>query len=136
MARPQEKRISPSMAEADSKSMAADKVSLARTHDESTLFDVNEHGAIVAADAAQGWKRYVAESAVRSAAASGESFAADDVEAACGLSFDGNWVGGVFMRLHREGVIRRAGWRPSTKPSRAGSVVAVWVGGETHDQPA
>ena len=105
--------------------------SIAPDADNGALFVTNEHGALIAADAAQGWKRYAVETAIRQAAARGlTTFAADDIEKATGITCDGNWVGGIFMRLHREGVIKKAGYRPSTKASRGGSIVTLWTAGD------
>ena len=97
---------------------------------DAALFTTNEHGALIAADAAQGWKRHVVEAAVCDAAARGETFGIDDIERDCGVPCDGNWVGGVLMRLHRSGVLKKAGYRPSTKRSRAGSIVTLWTAGD------
>lgn len=100
-------------------------------HDDPPLFEVDEHGAIIAADAAQGWKVHITEQAIRAAAAAGRVFGADEIEVDTGVPSDGNWVGGVYMRLHRAGVIRPAGYRPSSKKSRAGSIVTLWTGGDS-----
>lgn len=43
-----------------------------------------------------------------------------------------NAVGAVFSRARKNGIIRPAGYTASSKKSRNGSVVRVWVGASAH----
>lgn len=88
------------------------------------------HGAELAEDAAQAWKVHTLEHAILTAAAEGAPFGADDVQARYDVPDLGNATGGVYRRLHHAGVIRRLGWRPSTKRSRCAGVIAIWTAGE------
>lgn len=109
--------------------MAADSSSMTPTTDTTSLFDVDRHGALIAADASMHLHRFAWDEAIRRAAATpGGTFTADELQAAHGLPDLGNSLGGIFMAAHRAGLIRRVGYRPSEKPSRAGGVVAVWTG--------
>lgn len=87
------------------------------------------HGAELAAYATSWIPLWSWETAIRSHAVAGHTFAADDVQAAYGLPDLGNAVGGIFMQLHRAREIVRVGYRPSKRASRAGSVVAIWSAG-------
>ncbi len=89
----------------------------------------DDHGAIVAADATMFLNRYWWEQAIRKEAADGSEIAADTLQEKYGLPDVGNGTGGIFMALHREGVIRKIGYRASARTSRGGSVITVWVGG-------
>ncbi len=99
------------------------------THPKSTTS--TDHGAIVAADSANGLFRFLWEQAVVTEVTAGNDVSADTLQEKYGLPDIGPACGGVFMSLHKRGQIRRQGWRPSTRPSRAGSVVAVWGAGDT-----
>jgi hypothetical protein len=88
--------------------------------------DLTRHPALYAADTAPWWNRFAWEQAIERAIADGHLFSADELQAGYGLPDLGNGTGGLFLRLHRAGKIRRVGYRPSNKASRAGSVVAIW----------
>lgn len=87
------------------------------------------HGALLA-ESARPWFDVLAwRQAVERAARDGEPFTADTLRDRFDLPDIGSAVGGIFMRARRAGLIRRVGYQPSTRASRAGGVVAVWVGG-------
>ena len=104
---------------------AAEKVTPATN----TAHGTDTHPAITAADAGVGIFMFLWEQAIRQCAREGQPFSADTVQERFSLPPLGN-RGGIFMRLHREGVIRRIGYRPSSRPSRQGSVIAAWIGAE------
>jgi hypothetical protein len=90
----------------------------------------DNHGALIA-DAAHAYLDvFFWEQAIRELAKTGREFCADDAQGTYSLPDLGNATGGIFMRLHRAGVIRRVGYRPSSRPSRAGGVVAIWAAGD------
>lgn len=55
----------------------------------------------------------------------GRVFTVDELQADDDLP-DIAGIGGLMMRLHREAVVERVGYRTSSRPSRAAGVVAVW----------
>lgn len=92
------------------------------------IADDTKHGALNAADARPWWVDLAWMLGIRNCASEGGEFSADDVQRIYDLPDAGNAVGGFFMRAHRAGIIRRIGYRASSRPSRSGGVVAVWVG--------
>jgi hypothetical protein len=67
--------------------------------------------------------------AIRTLAATGRPFQAYDL-LALGLAEPerSSWWGCAFKRAKAEGVIRRAGYAPSRRPTVRGSACAEWVG--------
>lgn len=92
------------------------------------LFEIDRHGALIAADATMHLHRFAWDLAARFEVDAGREFTADSLQRDYRLPDLGNGTGGVLMALHRAGVIERVGYRPSQKPSRAGGVVSVWRG--------
>jgi hypothetical protein len=99
-----------------------------------TTDDLTRHGALYAAAAAPWWNRFALEQAIYRAVDAGREFSIDELQAEQDLPELGNGTGGVLLRLHKAGVIRRVGYRPSNKASRAGGVVAIWAPGPRRDQ--
>lgn len=91
----------------------------------------DKHGAEIAADARPMLALYIAEQRIIARVSAGLETSADDLEDSPDAL--GAGLGGVFMRLHRAGVIRRVGWKASSRKSRAGGVIAVWVAGPALD---
>jgi hypothetical protein len=91
--------------------------------------EFSRHPAEIAADATSLLHAHLWDRAIRAEIATGREVSADALLVQHGLP-SGPFVGGVFMRLHREGVLRRVGYKPSRKPSSRGSVIAVWAAGE------
>lgn len=69
------------------------------------------------------------DAAIARWAARGEPFTSDEPIAEVGPPIGSpNAVGARMNAAARAGVIRKVGYRPSSRPSRQGGVVAVWVG--------
>src|SRR5690348_8431813 len=81
------------------------------------------------ADASEGseWKDR-ADAAIRSLAASGEEFTAEDVRARAGDPSRPNAFGARFSSAAKRGLIRRVGFRNSSRPTLHSHPVAVWRG--------
>jgi hypothetical protein len=101
---------------------------LVTTNATSVMQDADDHPALLA-DAAHAYLDvFFWEQAIRRAAAEGWHFSADELQVRYQLPDVSQACGGIFMRLHRAGVIRRVGYRPSSRRSRAGGIVAIWCG--------
>jgi hypothetical protein len=76
-----------------------------------------------------------ARRAIAQLAATGEPFAADDLLVECGLPKPRKrgQLGVAFKVARRAGVIREAGFRRSTTPSRRGGITRLWVGTGSED---
>lgn len=90
----------------------------------------DNHGALRADESHAYIDVYFWEQAIRRKCAQRLKFSADELQAEFALPDIGAATGGIFMRLHRAGVIKRTGYKPSNRPSRAGGIVAVWAAGE------
>lgn len=89
-----------------------------------------DHPAIAAVNAAMQIWPYLWEQGIRESAKHMAKFSAGDVQRRHALPSIGNATGGIFMRLGREQIIRRVGYRPSTAKSRSCGVAAVWSAGD------
>lgn len=81
------------------------------------------------ADAAEGlqWKE-AADAAIEQLARAGEPFTAEDVRAICGPPEHANAFGSRFLQAARRGLIRKVGYRNSTRPTLHAHPIAVWTG--------
>lgn len=75
------------------------------------------------------WKR-AADAAIRALAASGAEFGAEEVRALAGSPSRPNAFGARFNAAARSGLIRKVGYRKSSRPSLHAHPVAVWRGVE------
>jgi len=73
------------------------------------------------------WKAK-ADAAIRSLAASGAEFGAEEVRAIAGSPEHPNAFGSRFLQAAKRGLIRKVGYRNSSRPSLHAHPVAVWVG--------
>lgn len=85
--------------------------------------------AVAAAATWSPWRRRF-EDALAELAASGREFVSDDVLAICGepVASSCKSVGALVNAAARSGLIERVDYRTSRRPSRNGSVIAVWRG--------
>lgn len=56
----------------------------------------------------------------------GKAFTADEVHPLISEPFHPNWFGVLMARMAKSGLVRKIGYRPATRPSANGRVVAVW----------
>lgn len=81
------------------------------------------------ANSADDWWRDTARRALADLAASGREFTAHDLtEAGVPEPDHPNRWGSLFRQANTAGLIVPVGYRPSTRPSRAGGVCRVWRG--------
>ena len=81
------------------------------------------------ADAAEpGFWKDRADAAIKALAAEGREFTAEDVRHLAGSPTRANAFGSRFLSAARKGLIRKVGYRNSTRPSLHAHPVAVWVG--------
>jgi len=58
----------------------------------------------------------------------GQPFSSEDVTAVVGQPSNPNTVGALFIGAAKRGVIRKCGYRQSTRPERHAAVIALWEG--------
>lgn len=91
----------------------------------------DDHPSLAAEMAAPWWGTDAWREQIRADLAAGLEIAADVVqERHPELPDMGPAVGGIFYGLSAAKVLRKVGYRASRKPSRSGSVIAVWAAGE------